>query len=99
MQNVLAGEADRAMHLMGDRRTLFRRFRTSDLRGRRFKKDRIVERGARLPQAPVGVQLGGVLVGDLLERLDPFGRGLQRRAAIRRSTRWIRWRSCLATCG
>jgi len=46
MQDVLDREADRAMHLMGDRAALFRGFRTSGSRGRRFKKRRIVERGA-----------------------------------------------------
>src|ERR1700730_9147090 len=47
VQDVLLGEADRAVHLMGDGRALLRRFGASDFGGGRFEKHRLVE-GVRL---------------------------------------------------
>src|SRR6185312_13036422 len=42
MQDVLDGEADRAMHLMGDAAAFLRRFSAADLCRRRFEKHFVV---------------------------------------------------------
>ena len=54
MQDVLVGEADRAMHLMRDRGAFLRGFGGADLRRRRFEEDRVVEcsRRARSRRRP-----------------------------------------------
>src|SRR5712691_13071721 len=44
VQNVLLGEADRAVYLMGDGDALLRRLATADFRRRRLEEDRFVER-------------------------------------------------------
>jgi hypothetical protein len=46
MQDVLDGEANRAMHLMGDRGALFGCFRAADFCRCGFEKERVVERRA-----------------------------------------------------
>ena len=44
MQDVLDGEADRAMHLVGDGAALLGRFRAADFCRNRFQENGVVER-------------------------------------------------------
>ena len=44
MQDVLAGEADRAVHLVRDRGALLRGLGGTDFRRGRLKEDRVVKR-------------------------------------------------------
>ena len=72
MQDVLAGEADRAEHLMRDRRALRRRFGAADFRGGDFQKYRLVERacfGERIGGGARGGERGGGFAGELREVL------------------------------
>ena len=57
MQNMLVGEADRAMHLVRDGRSFRGGLAGADFRGSRFEQDRVVERG-RLRDG-VGGRTGG----------------------------------------
>src|ERR1700749_2944522 len=45
VQDVLDGEADRAMHLVGDGAALFSRFRTADFCRDRFQEDGVIVEG------------------------------------------------------
>ena len=64
MQDVLAGEADRAVHLVGDRSALLRGFDRADFRGGGFEEDRVVGLGGLGLFEGTGARRRGVLSRD-----------------------------------
>ena len=96
MQDVLAGEADRAVHLMRDRGAFLRGLGGADFRGGRFEEDRVVERlgCARSRRRPNARRSSRPTPRRRAARDCAAPPGISRSAARTRRARWHSAPSC-----